>query len=212
MKNFSTYLDMLRQLPEIEHWEDAGVVVVDKPEDFFCLYDIQDKLGLLGGRAITCPIPQHLLPDQETLASYFAAVRGHSKYREFTDDGCGDKVCEVPSYTPKTLKEIDRELPASLVQLKDLLIETFNRSIRDYPHCSTYYRINSTHHRRPTIHLSTGVLHLAGETTRVFVQDEKTRQLIGKKSLPSNSITTVLGLHAAPDTESPRFNILCSTY
>lgn len=205
----------IRNLPTLDNWSDLGFVEVATPQDFFNVgYDIRsDELPKIKG--ILCPIPETLIPDKETLSSYYNAVRGHKHFDPDSDDGGSDHTSRLYFYTgpyPYMLEDKKcgkKNLPSELVAIEDLLRVAFNKTIVDRETFTVIYQLNSNLHRRPAAHGPTGIATLDGPTTIMFATNAEGK-LVGKKSLPPNSMAVFLGMHAAPDTTGPRFNIVCA--
>ncbi len=205
MFNWLTQL-RIKMIPTMEKWSDLGFVEIAHPDDFFSigyhgtLEDLPDIKGVI------CPIPKDMIPDEKTLATYYNAVRGHPHF-ECDKNMFGDTTSRLIIYKGYNVKD-ERTLPPELVAIEHMLSEAFETTLDDVAN-SAIYQVDSNHHRKPKKHAPTAVATLAGPTTIMFAENANGR-LIGKKSLPPNSMAIFLGTHAAPDTNAMRLNIFSS--
>ena len=190
----------------MEKWSDLGFVEINDPDDFFSigyhgtLEDLPDIKGVI------CPIPKDMLPDAKTLAAYYNAVQSHPRFQDNLQ-ARGDTTNRLVIYKGLD-RSAERKLPPELVAIEHMLARAFSTTLDEVSN-SAIYQVNSDYHRKPQKHAPTAVATLDGPTTIMFAENANGR-LIGKKSLPPNSMAIFLGTHAAPDTTGPRFNILCA--
>ena len=195
----------IKMIPTIEQWSDFGIVEIENPDDFFNVgyHAILNPYPKIKG--VICPIPEKMLPNKKSIASYYNAVQSHPLFHP-DKKAIGDTTNRVVFY--KGLGQTsDGNMPHELVVLERMLSDAFSKAT-DMPSTMAIYQVNSNYHRTPKKHSPTGIITLDGPTTIMFAENDKGK-IIGKKSLPQNSIAVFLGLHAAPDTNEPRLNILC---
>jgi len=197
-------------IPTLDSWEPFGIVEVETPEDFFELPHNEhgELLGNITG--IICPIPDTIELDQYTIDIFFKAVKksvffeSHlTKYNDIINQA------RLDGRRGYSVGEID--LPKKLMDLRHMLLETFDRAIKHTPRSFSGVRINSNSHRPISEHEPAALMSLYGKTTILFAKDEEDN-LIGKKELPDKSLAVFTGPHCAPDFTPPetRMNILCS--
>lgn len=209
MLNWLTQLKISR-IPTLDKWSDLGFVEVATPDDFFSV----GYKGVLGQatdvQGIICPIPKDKLPDAGALTSYYNSIRSHPNFHASTIPSffqSGDTADRLSFYR-ELHKPSEGQLPEGLTVIENLLCSAFEKAL-DTKHEFAIYQVNSNFHREPKKHAPTGVASLDGATTIMFAENAS-GELVGKKSLPDHSIAIFLGTHAAPDSKSPRMNIICS--
>jgi len=194
----------IKMIPTIENWSDFGIVEVKHPDDFF-------SVGYDGGlnpypqiKGIICPIPEAMLPDKNKLSSYYNAVQTHQLFHH-EKELFGDTTNRVV-FNKGLDQTSEGNMPPELVALERMLSEAFSKTTDEVSY-TTIYQVNSNYHRTPEKHSPSAIITVDGPTTIMFAENARGK-LVGKKSLPQNSMAVFLGMHAAPDTGAPRLNIL----